>query len=115
MREGFRHVLAAVAEADVVGFIVDGAGEKQDAGVPDKVFAEREDVLLRLEADKPDGTGVGQSPVKQVEVALEKCGKQGEIAENDLAVAVDEFLAITKGEGSEKFARGASANGGVVL
>ena len=115
MREGFGHVLAAVAEANVMGFVVDGAGKEQDAGVPDKVFAERQDVLVRLEADEPDGTGVGRSPLKQVEVPLEKSGKQGEIAKNDLAVAVDELLAITKGEGGEKFARGASADGGVVL
>ena len=113
--ERFGHVFAAEAESDMAGFVVDGAGKEEDAGVADKSVAEGLDVMLGLEAGEADGGGVGRSPVEEICVAREKSGEQGKIAENDLEIAINEFLAMTEGEGGEKFAGSAGADGGVVL
>lgn len=109
------HVFAAVAKANVAGLVVDGAGKKQYASVTDDVFAEGEDILLRLETSEADSAGVGRGPIEKIGVAREECAEQREIVVDDLEVAVDEFLAMTEGERGEKFAGCAGADGGVVL
>ena len=115
MGQGFGHVAAAIAEADVAGLVVDGAGQEKNTGLLDEAFAEGLDVLLRLEAREADGAGVGRSPIEKIRVAREESGKLWKIAKDDLEVAVDEFLAMAEGEGGEELAGSAGADGGVVL
>ena len=115
MGEGFGHVAAAVAEADVTGLVVDGARQEKHAGFADEAFAEGLDVLRRLEASEANGAGVGRSPIEKIRVTREKSAQLGKIAKDDLEAAVDEFLAVAEGDGGEEFAGGAGADGGVVL
>ena len=60
--QGFGHVGAAIAEANMARLVVDGAGEKKNAGLLNNGFAELEDILLGLEFHEADGTGVRRSP-----------------------------------------------------
>jgi len=113
--EGFGHVTATVAEADVAGLVVDGAGQEKDAGFTDEAFAEGLDVFRGLEAGEADGAGVGRSPIENIRVTREESAQLGKIAKNDLEAAVDEFLAVAQGNGGEEFAGSAGADGGVVL
>jgi len=113
--EGFGHVTAAIAEADVAGLVVDGAGEEKDTGFADKAFAEGLDVLRGLEASEADGAGVGRSPIEKIRVTREESAQLGKIAKDNLEAAVDEFLAVAEGDGGEEFTGSASADGGVVL
>jgi hypothetical protein len=48
-------------------------------------------------------------------VAREKSRELRQVAKHDLAVAVDEFLAMTKRKRGKKLAGSAGADGGVVL
>jgi len=113
--QGFRHVAAAVAKADMVRLIVDGAGQEKDTGFADEAFAEGLHVLSRLEAGEADGAGVGRSPFEEVGMAGEESSELGKIVKNDLEIAVNEFLAVAEGDGGEEFAGCAGADGGVVL
>jgi hypothetical protein len=113
--EGFGHVAAAITEADMTGLVVDGAGEKQHAGVTHKMFTKGVDVNLRFEASETNGAGVGRCPFEDAGMTSEKSGEEREVAENDLEIAVDEFLTMAEGEGGEEFTGSAGANGGVVL
>ena len=115
LSEGLGHILAAVAETDVAGLVVDGAGEKEDACFADEVIAKGEDVLLGLEASEADGAGIRRSPVEKMGMAREERRELRKIAQDDLQVAINKFLAMTKGEGREEFAGGAGADGGVVF
>jgi len=77
--EGFGHVTAAIAEADVAGLVVDGAGEEKDTGFADKAFAEGLDVLRGLEASEADGAGVGRSPIEKIRVTREESAQLGRL------------------------------------
>ena len=50
LNEGFGHIAATVAEADVVALVVDGAREEKDSGFAYEAFAEGLHVLSGLEA-----------------------------------------------------------------
>jgi len=113
--QGFGHIAAAITKADVTGLVIDSARKEEDTGFADEAFAERLHVLRGLEAGEPDGSGVGKSPIEEAGMPREESGQQGEIAEDDLEAAVNQFLAMAEGDGSEEFARGAGADGGVVL
>ena len=116
LSEGLGHILAAVAETDVAGLVVDGAGEKEDACFADEVIAKGEDVLLLgLETSEADGAGIRRSPVEKMGMAREERRELRKIAQDDLQVAINEFLAMTKGEGRQEFAGSAGADGGVVF
>ena len=95
--------------------VVNGAGEKENAGLLNHGFAKLKDVLLGLEFNEANGAGVGRSPGKELFVAGKEFGEEMEIAENELAVAVDDDVAVTKGEVGEELAGSAAADGGVVL
>src|SRR3974377_2163789 len=45
----------------------------------------------------------------------EERGELAKIAQHDLETAVDEFLPVTQGQGSQELARSAGADGGVVF
>lgn len=113
--KGFGHIAAAVTETNVPRFIVNGAGQKKNARLSNELFAEGLDVLLRLETSEADGTGVGRGPFEKVSVAGKEGTELTEIAERHLQVAVDEFLPVAQGKRSQKLARSAGADGGVVL
>lgn len=115
MSEGFGHVAAAVAEANMSGLVVDGAGEEKDTRFADEAFAESLRVLGRFEAGKTDRGGVGRSPFKEIGVTREESGELGKIVQNNLEVAIDELLAVAESDSSKEFAGGAGADGGVVL
>jgi len=115
LSEGFGHVPAAVAETDVARFVIDGSRKKEDAGLANHLFAEGQNILLRLETDEADGAGVGRRPLKELGVAREEGRELGEIAENNLEIAIDEFLAVAESKGGEELTGSASADGGVVL
>ena len=66
--EGFGHIAAAVAEADVARLVVDGAGEEKDTGLADEALAEGLHVFRGLEAGETDGGGVGRSPFEEIRV-----------------------------------------------
>src|SRR5271165_7345525 len=102
--EGFGHVAAAVAEADVAGLVVNGAGQEKNTGFSDEAFTEGFDVLRGLEASEADGAGVGRSPLEKIRATREESAQLGKIAQNDLETAVDEPLAVAKGDGGEEFA-----------
>ena len=109
------HVSAAVTEADVVGLVVDGAGEKENAGLLNDGFAELEDVLLQPKLNEADRTGVRRSPGENFGMTNEESRKQAEIAKDELAIAFDNFLAMTEGEVCQELAGGAAADRCVVL
>ena len=113
--EGFRHVTAAVAKADVAGLVVHGAGQEKDSGFADEAFAEGLDVLRGLEASEADGAGVGRGPIEKIRVTREKSAQLGKVAKNNLETAVDELLAVAEGDGGKELAGSAGADGGVVL
>ena len=113
--EGFRHVTATIAEADVAGFVVDGTGKEKDTGFADEAFTEGLHVLRGLEASEADSAGVGGSPIEKMRMTREESAQLGKIAKNDLEIAVDEFLAVAEGNGREEFTGSAGADGGVVL
>ena len=98
LREGFGQVAAPVAKADMARFVVYRSGKEQDAGFADKLLAESLDVFLGFEEGKTDGGGVRGSPLEKIGMAGEKGGKLPEVAKHDLQIAVDQFLAMTKGE-----------------
>jgi len=113
--EGFGHVTATIAEADVAGLVVDGTRQEKDTGFADEAFTEGLHVLRGLEASKADSAGVGGSPIEKIRVTREESAELGKIAKDNLEAAVDEFLAVAQGDGGEKFAGSAGADGGVVL
>ena len=115
MGEGFRHVTAAIAEADVAGLVIDGARQEKDAGFADEAFAEGLDVLRGLEAGEADGAGVRRGPFEKIRATRKEGTELGKIAKNDLETAVDEFLAVAESDGGEELAGGAGADRGVVL
>jgi len=113
--EGFGHVAATVAKADMPGLVVDGAREEKDTGLAHEAFAEGLHVLSGLEAGETDSAGVGRSPFEEVGVTRKEGGELRKVAKNNLEIAINEFLAVAEDDGSEEFAGGASADGGVVL
>ena len=115
MGEGLGHVVAAVTEADVVRFVINGAGKKEDTGVANKLLAEGLDLFLRNKAGEADGAGVGRCPSEEGGVAREERRELAEIAKNNLEIAIDEFLAVAKGKGGKEFAGGAGTDRSVVL
>jgi len=115
LSQGFRHVAAAITEADVAWLVVHVARQQKDTEVFDQRFAQGEDVATRKILDKADGTGVGWSPLKKLWMTSEESGKQREIVQNDLAIAFDELFAVAQGEFGKKFAGRAAADGRVVL
>ena len=72
MGEGFGHVTATIAEADVAGLVVDGTRQEKDTGFADEAFTEGLHVLRGLEASKADGAGVGGSPIEKIRVTRRK-------------------------------------------
>lgn len=115
MGEGFGHVASAVAEADVAGFVIHGARKEEDACFQNELVAEGLDILISLETGEADGAGVGRGPLKGISVTGKERGELREISQNNLKIAIDEFLAVAECEGGEKFAGGAGTDGGVVL
>lgn len=115
LREGFRHVAATVTETDVARFVINVSGKEQDTGFSDESLAKGLDIVTRNKAGKAYGAGVGWSPREEITVAREERRELAQVAENDLEVAIDEFLAMAEGKSGEEFTGSAGADGGVVL
>ena len=115
LRERFRHVFAAIAEANVARLIVDGSRQEQNSRVFHHVLAKRSNVALGLEVREADGTGVGLDPLEEARMPPKERVEKGQVAKDDIAIALDQGFTMAQSHGGEKLAGGAAANRGVVL
>jgi hypothetical protein len=113
--QGFGHIASPVAETDVVGFVVDRSGEQQDTSFANELVTKILHGLRAFVTGEPDGAGVRQRPFEEIIVAREEGGELAKITQNDLEIAVDEFLTMAKRKRGEEFTGGAGANGRVVF
>ena len=95
--------------------VVNRAGKKQHASLAYSAFAEILNVPLRFEMREADRARVRRRPVEQVLMTREEGLKLGKIAEHYLETAINEFLAMAKGQRREELARSAGADRCVVL
>src|SRR5882762_1350436 len=84
LRQGFGHILAPEAEADVPRLVINSARKQQDAGVAYNFLAESSHVALRLEMRKADRAGVGFHPVEQMLALLHEGIEKAQVAQDDL-------------------------------
>jgi len=115
LRQGFGHILAPEAEADVARLVIDGARKQQNAGVADHFFAESEYIARGLEVREAYRASVRFHPVEPMRALLDEGIEKTQIAQDDLQVALHENFTMAQSQCGEKFARGAAADGGVVL
>ena len=115
LRQGFGHIFAPEAEADVARLVIDGARKQQDAGVADHIFAESEHIARGLEVHEANGASVWFYPFEQMRALLDEGIEKTQIAQDDLQIALNENFTMAQSQCGEKFARGAAADGGVVL
>jgi len=115
LRKGFGHILAPESEADVARLVINCARKQQDAGVANHFFAEGKDIALGLEVRKADGAAVGFHPFEPTRAVLHEGIEKAQIAQDDLQITLHENVTMAQSQSGEKFARGAAADGGVVL
>ena len=115
LRQGFGHIFAPESEANVARLLINSARKQQDAGVADHFFAEGEHIALGLEMRKADRAGVGSHPIEPMRALLNEGIEKAQIAQDDLQITLHENLTMAQGQRGKKFARGAAADGGVVL
>src|SRR5580693_6955704 len=115
LREGFRHILASIAEADVARLVIDASRQEQNSRIAHNFFAESVNVTIRLQPHEADGAGVRLHPIEKTRMPLEEFIEKRKVAAHNLQITLYEDRAVTQGQGGQVFTGGAAANRGVVL